>query len=170
MLSFNQFIINLTQSFPLCVITLLILSVILVNGWTDAPNAIATCVSTRAISPRKALIMAAICNFLGIAFMSVVNAGVAKTIFNIAQFGSDSKVALLALSAALISIITWAISAGRLGIPTSESHALIAAITGASVALFNNFSNVNGKEWTKVLLGIVISIILMVVQMIIGQV
>ena len=44
MLSFGEFIINLSQSFTLCIITLLILSVILVNGWTDAPNAIATCV------------------------------------------------------------------------------------------------------------------------------
>jgi PiT family inorganic phosphate transporter len=158
--SLGEFITQVFSNYSLLIIVVLLSFVIFANGFADAPNAIATCVSTRAISPKKALIMAAIFNFLGIAFMSMVNAGVAKTIFNIANFGSDSKIALLALSAALISIITWAFSAGRLGIPTSESHALIAAITGSSVALFNNFSNVNGKEWTKVLLGIVISIVL----------
>ena len=46
-LSFENFIIQLNQNIPLCIITILILGVILVNGWTDAPNAIATCISTR---------------------------------------------------------------------------------------------------------------------------
>lgn len=50
--------------------------------------------------------------------------------------------------------------AGRIGIPTSESHALIAAITGAGVALSGGFSVISGHEWFKVLLGIVVSIFL----------
>ena len=57
----------------LLVSTLLTLGVILVNGWTDAPNAIATCVSTRAIGVRRAVGMAAVCNFLGVLVMTAVN-------------------------------------------------------------------------------------------------
>ena len=74
----------------LLVSTLLTLGVILVNGWTDAPNAIATCVSTRAISARKAIVMAAICNFLGVFVMTAINASVAMTIYNMVDFGGDS--------------------------------------------------------------------------------
>ena len=65
-LSLKEFIINLTHSLPLTCITVLILSVILVNGWTDAPNAIATCVSTRSIRPKRAILMAAVFNFFGV--------------------------------------------------------------------------------------------------------
>mgnify|MGYP002627439959 CR=1 FL=1 len=65
-LSFGNFILQLSQNLPLCIITILILGVILVNGWTDAPNAIATCISTRSIHPKKAIIMAAIFNFFGV--------------------------------------------------------------------------------------------------------
>ncbi len=58
----------------LMISTLLTLGVILVNGWTDAPNAIATCISTRAIEVRKAIIMAAVFNFLGVLVMTSLNA------------------------------------------------------------------------------------------------
>ena len=61
--------------------SLLVLGVILVNGWTDAPNAIAPCVSTRAMKPGPAIIMAAICNFLGVFVMTLVSDEVATTIF-----------------------------------------------------------------------------------------
>ena len=53
------------ETFPCWSTVLLTLGVILVNGWTDAPNAIATCVSTRSIGPTPAIIMAAVFNFLG---------------------------------------------------------------------------------------------------------
>lgn len=129
------------------------------NGFSDAPNAIATCVSTRAISPKKSLIMAAVFNFIGILVMSMVNASVVYTIFNLVKFSGDSSKSLITLIAALISIIAWTIITSRKAIPTSESHALIAALTGSSVALTNNFSSVNGSEWIKVLLGMVISIV-----------
>ena len=51
-LSFGNYIIQLSQNLPLFIITILILGVILVNGWTDAPNAIATCISTKSIHPK----------------------------------------------------------------------------------------------------------------------
>ena len=148
------------QIFAVFVAVALTLGVILVNGWTDAPNAIATCVSTRAISVRKAIIMAAIFNFLGVLIMTSVNASVAFTIYNMVDFGGDSHLALIALCAAMAAIVIWATAAWYFGIPTSESHALIAGISGAAVAIQNSFSGINGAEWIKVLYGILLSTVL----------
>ena len=141
----------------LMVSTVLTLGVILVNGWTDAPNAIATCVSTRAISARKAIVMAAVFNFLGVLVMTAVNASVAMTIYNMVDFGGNAHSSLVALCAAMAAIVIWATAAWYFGIPTSESHALIAGISGAAVAIQNSFSGINGAEWMKVIYGLVIS-------------
>ena len=81
---------------PALLITILLtLGVVLVNGWTDAPNAIATCVSTRAMSARSAILMAAVFNFLGVLVMTMVNASVAATIYNMVDFGGDTADALI---------------------------------------------------------------------------
>lgn len=160
MLTFGEFIINLTQSFPLCVITLLMLSVILVNGWTDAPNAIATCVSTRSIRPKSAIIMASIFNFLGVLVMTMISSTVAETIHSIANFGDNSNSALIALCAGLVAIVLWAIFAWYFGIPTSESHALIAGVSGAAIAIQKGMAGINLTEWKKVLIGLVLSAVI----------
>lgn len=144
----------------LMVSTVLTLGVILVNGWTDAPNAIATCVSTRAISARKAIVMAAVFNFLGVLVMTAVNASVAMTIYNMVDFGGNAHISLVALCAAMAAIVIWATAAWYYGIPTSESHALIAGISGAAVAIQNSFSGINGAEWMKVIYGILLSTVL----------
>ena len=144
----------------LMVSTVLTLGVILVNGWTDAPNAIATCVSTRAISARKAIVMAAVFNFLGVLVMTAVNASVAMTIYNMVDFGGNAHSSLVALCAAMAAIVIWATAAWYFGIPTSESHALIAGISGAAVAIQNSFSGINGAEWMKVIYGILLSTVL----------
>ena len=62
----SDFLYNVTHSLPLAITVLLTLGVILVNGWTDAPNAIATCIGTRSIHPKAAIVMAAVFNFLGV--------------------------------------------------------------------------------------------------------
>lgn len=160
MLSFEQFIINLTQSFPLCVITLLILSVILVNGWTDAPNAIATCVSTRSIRPKSAIIMAAIFNFFGVLVMTFLSSTVAETIHSIVNFGDNAGNALIALCAGLVAIVLWAVLAWYFGIPTSESHALIAGVSGSAISIQQGMSGINVNEWKKVLIGLVLSVVI----------
>ena len=121
--------------YPALILTsILTLAVILVNGWTDAPNAIATCVSTRAMRPRPAIIMAAVFNFLGVLVMTLINKRVAETIYNMVDFGGDAHEALVALCAAMVAIVTWATAAWKFGIPTSESHALIAGLSGAAIA------------------------------------
>ena len=159
-LSFGYFWGEMTANPLLFVAVLLTLGVILVNGWTDAPNAIATCVVTRCMSARGAILMAAVFNFLGVFIMSSINATVAQTITKMVDFGTNSHEAIVALSAALFAIVVWAMLAWWFGIPTSESHALIAGLTGGAIALHGGLSGVNGGEWVKVLYGLVISVVL----------
>lgn len=155
--TFSDFIMQATTNPMLLVTTLLTFAVIMVNGWTDAPNAIATCVSTRSISARSAILMAAIFNFLGVFVMTMINSNVAQTIYNMVDFGGNSKDALVALCAALVAIVTWSTVAWWFGIPTSESHALIAGLSGAAIALHGGFSGINFSEWIKVLYGLALS-------------
>ena len=159
-LSFGYFWGEMTANPLLFVAVLLTLGVILVNGWTDAPNAIATCVVTRCMSARGAILMAAVFNFLGVFIMSSINATVAQTITKMVDFGTNSHEAIVALSAALFAIVVWATLAWWFGIPTSESHALIAGLTGGAIALHGGLAGVNGGEWVKVLYGLVISVVL----------
>ncbi|MEG2081582.1 MAG: inorganic phosphate transporter, partial [Oscillospiraceae bacterium] len=59
-----------------------------------------------------------------------------------------------------IAIIIWAVAAWYFGIPTSESHALIAGLSGAAIALQGGLSGINGSEWVKVLYGLLLSTVL----------
>ena len=157
MIDFTSFISQLMENPALLITVILTLAVVLVNGWTDAPNAIATAISTRAMKPRPAILMAAVFNFLGILVMTAVNKTVAETIYNMVDFGSNAHDALIALCAAMVAIVLWAVAAWLFGIPTSESHALIAGLTGAAIAMHGGLSGVNGGEWIKVLYGLVLS-------------
>ncbi len=129
---------------------LLVLVVILalvfdyVNGFHDTANAIATSVTTRALSPRSAIILAAGLNFLG----ALSGTAVAKTIgSSIIKPGMvDEKVLILAL----VGAISWNLFTWFFGIPSSSSHALIGGLTGASVAVFG----VDSVNWPG--LGVII--------------
>lgn len=159
-ISLMEFLSQLFSSPVLAITVVLTLGVVLVNGWTDAPNAIATCVSTQSLSPRTAILMAAVFNFLGVLVMTLVNASVAATIYNMVDFGGDSQEALVALCAALFAIVVWATAAWWFGIPTSESHALIAGLSGAAIALHGGLEGINGSEWIKVVYGLGLSTVL----------
>lgn len=154
------FLSELMQNPILLVVTLLNIGVIIVNGATDAPNAIATAVSTRAMKPRHAIIMAAVFNFLGLLLVSLVSTAVAHTIFSMVDFGGNSHQALTALMAAMVAIIVWGAAAWWFGIPTSQSHSLIAGLTGAAIAVQGGFDAINGAEWMKVIYGILLSTLL----------
>ncbi len=158
--SFSYFCQQVFSSPALLITTALTLGVIFVNGWTDAPNAIATCITTRCMRPRPAIMMSALFNFVGVLLMTKINSSVASTISNMVDFGSDTSVALIALSAALFSIVVYSTAASFFGIPTSESHSLIAGLTGAALATGKGFSAVNGAEWVKVIYGLVLSLAL----------
>ena len=147
-------------SLALIITVTLVMGVIFVNGWTDAPNAIATAVSTRVLRPHVAIWLAVVMNFLGALVMTLFNAQVAETISNIVSFeGQGVQAAQVALAASLFSIVVWAVAAWFFGIPTSESHALIAGMTGSAMAM-GGISAVNGAEWLKVIIGLVVSSIL----------
>ena len=154
--SFFAFWGQLGENPALALFTLLTLGVLLVNGWTDAPNAIAGAVVTGALSFRRAVLLAAVCNVLGVCCVTAVNASVAETVYSIASFSGGPRAASVALSAGMAGVVLWA-ACWRWGIPTSESHALVAGITGAAVALEGDVSCVRWESWEKVLLGLLLS-------------
>ena len=99
-----------------------------INGFHDTANAIATCVATRALSPRVAIIMSAILNFVG----AMISTGVAKTIGG-EIVTSPHMVDSVVLAAALASAILWNLFTWRIGMPSSSSHALIGGVIGAVI-------------------------------------
>lgn len=153
----GMFLNELLANPILLVVSLLNIGVIIVNGATDAPNAIATAVSTRAMKTRHAILMAAICNFVGLVVISLISSAIAQTIFGMVDFGGDSHTAIVALMAAMVAIIVWGVAAWYFGIPTSQSHSLIAGLTGAAIALMGSFDAINWSEWIKVIYGILLS-------------
>ena len=122
------------------------------NGFHDAANAIATSVSTRALTPRIALIMAAILNFVG----ALLGVGVAKTIKEILVGFDDmtSEHALTVVMSALIGAITWNLITWYFGIPSSSSHALIGGLIGVGIAAGVTV------DWDKVVDKVVIPMIM----------
>ena len=159
-MAFTDFIQQMFSSPVLLITVLLTLGVIFVNGWTDAPNAIATCIGTRCMKARPAIMLSAVFNFLGVLIMTHINSSVAFTISNMVDFGGNSHEALVALCAALFSIVVYSVAASWFGIPTSESHSLIAGLSGAAIAIQDGFGGINGAEWVKVIYGLVMSLIL----------
>lgn len=136
-------------------VLILLVAVILVNGWTDAPNAIATPVAAGVISFRAAALLAAVCNLFGVVCTAAVNDAVARTLYSIADFGAD---ALTALTAALAATVLWGVAAWRFGIPTSESHALVSGLTGAALAL--GVDRLQTGPLLRVVFGLVFSLLL----------
>ena len=139
------------------VFTILILSVVLVNGWTDAPNAISTCISTRSMTPKGALLLAAACNFCGSVGMALINTSVAGTVFGIVDLSDSPDRAFRSLCAGMCAVVIWSVVAWAFGIPTSESHALLSGISGAALASSMSLSSINLSEWLIVLSGLFLS-------------
>ncbi|WP_121256210.1 inorganic phosphate transporter [Nocardioides ferulae] len=99
------------------------------NGFHDAANAIATSVSTRALTPRIALGMAAIMNFIG----AFLGQEVANTVGGVINPGDGSH-GLVVVMAGLFGAITWNMITWYYGLPSSSSHALIGGLVGAAIA------------------------------------
>lgn len=157
-LSFFEFLARTAQVPALGCTVLLAMAVLLVNGWTDAPNAIAGAVVTGALPFRRAAALAALCNLMGVLCVTSVNTSVAETIYSIAAFDANPRAALTALCAAMTAIVLWGAAAWRFGIPTSESHALVAGVSGAAVALAGDFSCLRWESWSRVLFGLILSV------------
>ena len=127
------------------------LGVLFVNGWTDAPNAIASAVATNALSMRQGVLLAGVMNALGGLAALLIGQKVAQTVYFMGDLSADGA----ALAAALAAVILWAVAAWRFGIPTSESHGLMASILGATVAMGGAVSMV--AVW-RMVSGLVLSV------------
>ncbi|MEO8349629.1 MAG: inorganic phosphate transporter [Acidobacteriota bacterium] len=138
------------MTWGLIFVLLLILGAEFVNGWTDAPNAIATVVSTRSLTPFQAVVMAAVLNLVGVFSGTAVAQTIGKGIID------PKAVDLVTVGGAMVGIILWSSVAARWGIPTSESHALVAGLAGAGVATAGPGVLV-WEGWRKVLVGLVFS-------------
>jgi len=134
----------------LLAVLVLILTAEFVNGWTDAPNAIATVVSTRVLSPATAVVMASLFNCLGALSGTAVAATIGKDIVE------PRAITLVTVGAAMAAIVLWSTLAWRFGLPTSESHALVAGLAGAALATAGA-SSLLWAGWKKVLVGLVFS-------------
>ena len=144
--------------------TLLLLTILIVffalafdfiNGFHDTANAIATSVSTKALKPRHAIILAATMNFIGALTFTGVAKTITKDIVDPFQLQNGSYVIL----AALIAAISWNLITWYFGIPSSSSHALIGSIAGAAIAAAG-FSSLKWAGFLKIIEGLIISPIL----------
>jgi PiT family inorganic phosphate transporter len=133
-------------SIMLILVIVLALIFDLINGFHDTANAIATSISTRVLSPKAAIMMAAILNFVG----ALVNTNVAKTISSGFVNGSLEQ---YVIGAALLSGIIWDLITWYLGIPCSSSHALIGGLIGSSIVYASSFDKI---IWSGVLHKVVI--------------
>lgn len=134
----------------IALVVLLALTFDYINGFHDTANAIATSVSTKALSPRTAIIMAAVLNFLGALSGTAVAATIGKNIV------PPEVISPLVLIAALLGAIFWNLFTWYFGIPSSSSHALIGGLSGAAAAAFS-FDIVNWQGFMKIFAGLVIS-------------
>jgi inorganic phosphate transporter, PiT family len=119
------------------------------NGFHDAANAIATSVSTRALTPRAALVMAAAMNLVG-AFLGT---GVAETIGSGIVELPETESSLVVLLAALLGAIVWNLTTWWFGLPSSSSHALIGGLVGATLA------SVGTVQWAGIVEKVIIPMI-----------
>ncbi|SFQ57225.1 inorganic phosphate transporter, PiT family [Psychrobacillus psychrotolerans] len=123
-----------------------------INGFHDTANAIATSVSTRALKPRVAVLMAAAMNFVG----ALTFTGVAKTITKDIVDPFALQNGSLIILAALLSAIIWNLVTWYYGIPSSSSHTLIGSIAGAAVAS-SGFAILNWEGFIKIIQALLIS-------------
>ncbi len=134
------------------VIVLAALAFDLINGFHDTANAIATSVSTKALKPKHAIILAAIMNFVG----AISFTGVAKTITKDIVDPFSVPHGEIVILAALLAAIFWNLLTWYYGIPSSSSHALIGSIAGAAIASAG-FSAIEYGGFTKILIGLIAS-------------
>ncbi|NMD72000.1 inorganic phosphate transporter [Bacillus sp. DNRA2] len=126
-----------------------------INGFHDTANAIATSVSTKALKPRHAIVLAAIMNFIG----AISFTGVAKTISKDIVDPFTLQNGELVILAALVAAILWNLLTWYYGIPSSSSHAIIGSIAGAAIASAG-FTSLNYNGFLKIIQALIFSPIL----------
>ena len=139
----------------LIIVIILALGFDFVNGFHDAANAIATCVSTRALSPRNAIIMARTLNFFGALAHTAVAYTIGKGLINL----TDQQTAMSIVLVALVGAISWDLITWYLGLPSSSTHALVGGMVGAGLAAIG-FKCLVWSGIRKVLIAMVFSPVL----------
>ncbi|MCG7407186.1 inorganic phosphate transporter [Paenibacillus sp. ACRRX] len=145
-------------------VIVLALSFDFINGFHDTANAIATSVSTRALTPKAAIILAAVMNFIGAILFTGVAETIGGSVANPAELDNGIQIVIATLIAAIIwNLVTW-----WFGIPSSSSHALIGALTGAvfvgagsSMVKWNGFIDIVKALIFSPLIGFAIGYIIM---------
>lgn len=141
-----------TMFIIVCVVVFLALAFDFINGFHDTANAIATSVSTRALSPRMAIILASVMNFVG----AMMFTGVAKTIGGKVADPATLTYGVQIVIATLIAAIAWNLITWWFGIPSSSSHALIGSLAGAVIAA-EGFGGVNASGFTSIVQALIFS-------------
>ncbi|WP_436860023.1 anion permease [Staphylococcus caeli] len=124
-----------------------------INGFHDTANAVATAVSTRALTPRTAILLASVMNFIGALTFTGVAGTITKDIVDPFKLQNGLVVVLAAIIAAILwNLITW-----YYGIPSSSSHALIGSIAGAAIASQGSFAVLHYEGFTKIIIVLLVS-------------
>ena len=133
------------DSFPILLALVIALAIGLgvVNGFHDAANAIATSIGTRVLTPASAIIMAAVLNFAGAMSGTAVAQTIGKGIVSLDAF-NQQELGMIVIISALAAVILWNMVTWYFGLPSSSSHALIAGLLGAGVAMAGSGSIVWG--------------------------
>lgn len=124
-----------------------------INGFHDTANAIATCISTRALSVRSAIIMAAVLNFAGAMISTKVATTIGKGIVD------PSNITQIVVLSGIAGAIIWDLVTWYYGLPSSSSHAIIGGIMGSVIA-HAGFSALHWKGLDKIILALIVSPIL----------
>lgn len=145
------------DTFFLLIVVILLATIFdFINGFHDTANAIATSVSTRVLSPKTAVIMAAVLNMVG----ALSGTAVAKTVG--AGLVEAAAVTQITVASALVSAILWDVITWYYGLPTSSSHAILSSLVGAAIATAGT-KVIIAKGVYKVLIGLVLSPIVAIV-------
>ncbi len=129
--------------------------VVFVNGWTDAPSTVFSVISSKTLKPWQALLLSAVFNFLGVLLCTTISGRVAENVFSLASSDSKTEGNIICLSC-FLTVIIFGVAAWLFGMPSSESHALISSLSGASFA-FGGFSLVFILDVAKIILYMVFS-------------
>ena len=146
------------MDFLMVIIVLIVLFTLVfdfINGFHDTANVIATAVSTKSLTPRRAIILAAVMNLLG----ALTFTGVAQTITSGIVDPFELNNGTTVILAALILAIVWNLVPWYFGIPSSSSHAIIGSITGAAI-VSAGFAAIKYNGFSIILLGLLLSPIL----------
>ena len=139
----------MTDTFAFLIFTFIaVLGFEAVNGWTDAPNAVATVVSTRVLTPIVALAMAASLNLIGALSGTAVATTIGRDILDL-----DQGLTLDIVAAAALGVILWSTAAAYIGLPTSQSHGIVSGLGGAAVATVG-FDVLKWEGWRQVFFGV----------------